>query len=286
MPDLDVARTADAVRVFAPAKINLSLHVTGQRADGYHLLDSLVVFVDVGDQISAARADMFSLALSGPMAAGLRDTADNLVLRAARLGGVPLALGLDKHLPVASGIGGGSTDAAAALKAAGRLGAPRPSAQEVLALGADVPVCLAGVSARMQGIGDVITAQPLPPLHMVLVNSGVPVATPDVFKGLTTKNNPPMEAGLSRWPDSLAFIDWLALQRNDLEKPACKVAPEIGATLVALSLSPDVLMVRMSGSGATCFGLYPSRLHAETAAYQIARMNPWWWVQAASTLPG
>ncbi|WP_417249735.1 4-(cytidine 5'-diphospho)-2-C-methyl-D-erythritol kinase [Celeribacter sp.] len=273
------------VKLFAPAKINLTLHVTGQRADGYHLLDSLVVFVDAGDQIAAQAADVSSLEVTGPFAGGIPTGPDNLVMKAAEMAGVPMAMTLDKRLPPASGIGGGSADAAAALKAAARLRGRPASAEDVLSLGADVPVCMRAAPARMRGVGELVDRVRLPALHMVLINPRVEVPTPAVFARLADKENAPMPEALPEFPDGIALADWLSTQRNDLEKPATKVAPEIGAALTALALMPDVLMVRMSGSGATCFGLFEDRENAEQAARNIAEANPWWWVKSASTLP-
>ncbi|TNE68546.1 MAG: 4-(cytidine 5'-diphospho)-2-C-methyl-D-erythritol kinase [Rhodobacteraceae bacterium] len=274
------------VKVFAPAKINLSLHVSGQRKDGYHLLDSLVAFVDLGDQVTASLAVRSELSVTGPFAEGVPTDGSNLVLKAAELAGLPMSLTLDKHLPPASGIGGGSADAAATLRAAARLGASPVTAERALALGADVPVCLRSKPMRMRGIGDVLEPVTMPALHMVLVNPKVEVSTPEVFKRLERKNNLEMPDLLPRWPDTLAFVDWLSTQRNDLEKPAVKLVPEVAAALAALALTPGALMVRMSGSGATCFGLFADRYAADVAALQLAEGNPWWWVKSASTLPG
>lgn len=273
------------VKLFAPAKINLTLHITGQRTDGYHLLDSLVVFVDTGDQVTAERSETSTLNVTGPFAAGVPTGPENLVMKAADMAGVPMALTLDKRLPPASGIGGGSTDAAATLKAAARLGGARVPPETVATLGADVPVCMRAGPARMRGIGEIVEPLRLPALHMVLVNPRVEVSTSAVFKGLTTKDNAPMDDTLPAFPDGLALIDWLTTQRNDLQKPAIKAAPEVAAVLTALALTPEVLMVRMSGSGATCFGLFKDRDSADFAAAQIAAANPWWWVKPASSLP-
>lgn len=272
------------VKVFAPAKINLTLHVTGQRNDGYHLLDSLVTFVDVGDQITAESAAQTSLTVTGPFAQGVPTDEKNLAFRAALASGYPMALSLEKCLPPSSGIGGGSADAAATLRAAMQLGGPRITADHALVLGADVPVCLASRSKRLQGIGDDLQSVHLPELHMVLVNPGVEVSTPDVFSRLERKDNPPMPDTLPEWPDSLAFVDWLSTQRNDLQGPAAKLAPEIAAVLVSLALSPNVLLTRMSGSGATCFAIYPDRISSEAAAAALLQSSPSWWVKAATTL--
>lgn len=273
------------VKIFAPAKINLTLHVTGQRADGYHLLDSLVVFVDVGDQIVAERADQPMLTVTGPFTDGVPTDGRNLALRAAELAGMPMALTLDKHLPPASGIGGGSADAAAVLRAAARLGGAPVGAERALTLGADVPVCLGSKPVRMSGIGEGMRRISLPALHMVLVNPRVEVSTPEVFRRLERKDNAPMPDVVPAWPDSLALIDWLTTQRNDLQDAAAQIAPEVAATLAALALLPGVQMVRMSGSGATCFALFADRNAADAAAAQLAEGNPWWWVKSASTLP-
>ncbi|SEL18256.1 4-(cytidine 5'-diphospho)-2-C-methyl-D-erythritol kinase [Pacificibacter marinus] len=273
------------VKVFAPAKINLTLHVTGLRDDGYHLLDSLVAFVDVGDQIIAEPAPDISLSVTGPFAQGVPTDEQNLAFKAAIISGYPMALTLDKRLPPSSGIGGGSADAAATLRAAMRLGGPQMTTEHALLLGADVPVCLGSKPTRLQGIGDMLTPVQLPALHMVLVNPKVEISTPKVFARLERKDNHAMPETLPQWPDSLAFTDWLGSQRNDLQEPAAKIAPEIAAVLVSLALSPDVLLARMSGSGATCFAIYPDRLTAEIAAAQLAQANPWWWIKTASTLP-
>ncbi len=266
--------------VFAPAKINLTLHVTGQRADGYHLLDSLVVFADIGDRITAQRAPETSLTVTGPMSQGVPTSPENLALRAAARMEIPVALTLEKHLPAAAGIGGGSSDAAATLRALSALsGTPLP-ADLGLSLGADVPVCTLARAATMRGIGeDIAPVDGLPPLPAVLVNPRVDVSTPSVFHALASKTNPAMEI-IPQGTDIRTFSDWLATQRNDLEPPARALAPEINATLSALS---DALCARMSGSGATCFGLYPTQDAAHAAATRIRTAHPGWWV-AATTL--
>ena len=265
---------------FAPAKINLCLHVTGQREDGYHLLDSLVAFADVGDRISCAPSDALSLSISGPQADDLPVTDDNLVLRAARAMGIPATILLEKCLPVASGIGGGSADAAATLRVLARMaGVALPDAAAVLALGADVPVCLSGSTLRMQGVGEVLT--PLPPLpetHILLVNPRIAVATPAVFRALPCKVNP----ALPKVPAFASVTDlasWLAGQRNDLEAPAISLAPQIAAVKAAIAAEAGCLLARMSGSGATCFGLFADRQAAENAARAIRAAQPDWWVE-------
>ncbi len=269
----------------AAAKVNLCLHVTGQRHDGYHLLDSLVVFASVGDRLTIESADDLDLTISGPQAANLPVSDDNLILRAARAfgGGRGAAIRLEKHLPVASGIGGGSADAAAALRGLSRLwGLPLPDAATVLGLGADVPVCLISRAVRMTGIGETLTPiPPLPPAHLVLVNPGVGVSTPAVFRALPSKTNPPLPAP-PRFASLPDVVRWLVDQRNDLEPPALSLAPEIATAKSALAAQPGCLLARMSGSGATCFGLFETAAKAETAAESLRRNHPNWWVAAGA----
>lgn len=268
-----------AIEAFAPAKINLTLHVTGRRLDGYHLLDSLVAFADIGDRVIVRRAPDLSLRVTGPMAAGVPADGRNLVLKAARLAGVgDAAIVLDKHLPAASGIGGGSSDAAATLRALGQ--SHGASAADPLALGADVPVCLAARTARMRGIGEAVTPVPgIPPLPCVLVNPGVSLSTPQVFAALDRTDGAAMPR-IPGFADAPACIRWLAGQRNDLEAPARRLAPAIGETLAALRQGGAAL-ARMSGSGATCFGLFAERGAADRAAAAIAPARPGWWVRTA-----
>lgn len=266
-----------AVEVFAPAKINLTLHVTGQRDDGYHLLDSLVVFVDICDRLQVTSSDDYSLSVTGPMSAGVPDGPGNLCLAAARLAGVPVDIVLEKHLPLAAGIGGGSSDAAAVLLAIEALtGAGFDGDPSVL--GADVPVCLGRDATRMRGIGDILDPVTVPELHAVLVNPGVGVSTPAVFKALLEKSNSPMQS-VPRGASAHEFCAWLREQRNDLEAPAIALQPVIGDVLKALSVTDGVLCHRMSGSGATCFGLYENPGLAERAASDIRSAHPTWWVQ-------
>ena len=268
----------------APAKVNLFLHVIGRRADSYHLLDSLVVFAEVGDEVRMEPADCLSLGVEGPFAGGLTTGADNLVLRAARglaeaAGIVPWGrLTLRKNLPVASGIGGGSADAAAALRLlcrAWRVG-PDPGVLARLAerLGADVPVCRAGRASRMGGVGERLEPAPaLPVCGIALVNPGVALATADVFRARRGAWSAPAELP-ARWPDAAAMAADLARQRNDLEPAAVALQPVIADVLAALAATPGCLLARMSGSGATCFGLYAS---ADAAARAAEGMGPGWW---------
>lgn len=273
----------------APAKLNLCLHITGRRADGYHLLDSLVVFADVADRVSAAAGQGLSLRVTGPEGAGLASEPDNLVLRAARLMGVTDAvLLLDKHLPVASGIGGGSADAAAALRALARLtGQSPPTDADVLRLGADVPVCLAGRPSRMSGIGEVLAPlPPLPSLWVVLANPRVAVPTPQVFAGLSRPENPPLpDLPPAALDCAGTFADWLGSHtRNDLVTPARTVAPVLAEVQAALAATPDCLLARMSGSGGTHFALYASREEARVAARSLTAAHPGWWIASGQVL--
>ncbi len=271
---------------FAPAKVNLTLHITGQRADGYHLLDSLVGFVGIGDRVTVAQAGALSLQITGPMAAHLAVDDDNLVLRAARLMGVMATIVLEKALPVASGIGGGSADAAATLRALSRLsGRDLPDAADVLSLGADVPVCVASHAVRMRGVGEVMEAvPPLPDAWLVLVNPMLTVPTPAVFRALTDKNGAAMPATLPGFADAAALGAFIRAQRNDLEAPAIALAPQIADARAALTASRGCLAARMSGSGATCFGLFADEATARKAQGALAQAQPGWWVACGALL--
>lgn len=262
------------IRRFAPAKVNLALHVTGKRADGFHLLDSLVVFSGVGDWLDIAPADNLSLSVTGPRADGVPDDARNLVWKAAEwLGpGRGAAMVLEKHLPHAGGIGGGSADAACALHGLAEVwGVEVPPRSD--ALGADIPVCLHGKPVRMSGIGDVLEdVPPLSPMWIVLVNAGVEVPTGAVFRAMERVDNPPMPT--PEWSDFDSFIDWLGHTRNDMEPAARAQAPVIGVVLERLRALPGCRFARMSGSGGTCFGLFESEIAARDAA--LALPNDWW----------
>ena len=283
----DVATTDKGIGGFAPAKINLALHVTGQRADGYHLLDSLVGFAGLGDQITATPADGLSLTVSGPFAQGVPLDDSNLVLRAARVlqqaRGVTrgATLRLTKSLPHAAGIGSASSDAAATLRLLSDLWSVPPLSADdpaVLTLGADVPVCLGGPRPQlMSGIGEVLCPAPaLPEAALVLVNPRVAVPTAAVFKAMTRRSNPAM-APLPKGCDLAAFAAWLAQGRNDMEAAAITIAPAIGTALALLRQMPGVLVARMSGSGATCFALVRDMGTARqiARAIQLRQMNCW-----------
>lgn len=270
---------------FAPAKINLTLHVTGLRDDGFHTLDSLVVFADVGDRIRLQPADKTVLSVSGPRAAGVPVDASNLVTQAVMLMGANAEISLEKNLPPAAGIGGGSSDAAATLRALAKaFDQPLPPPQGFAILGADVPVCVRARPTRMSGIGAQLDDLPgLPPLYMVLVNPGVAVATPKVFAALQSKVNAPMPDTLPEFADAPDFARWLGTQRNDLELPARAMAPAIGVVLSRIAQTDGCMLSRMSGSGATCFGLFASQPEADMARDVIAQLHPDWWVKSAST---
>jgi len=221
----------DQIESFAPAKINLTLHVTGQRADGYHTLDSLVVFADVGDRVVARPSGTLQMFVTGPMAKDVPVDDSNLIMRAARLMGVGAELHLEKHLPSAAGIGGGSSDAAATLRALAAMTGRKVPA-DVMPLGADVPVCLLARAARMAGIGEIaLPVEGLPRLHAVLVNPRVAVSTPDVFKRLDHKTNPKMGPTPEAWGGAAGLCAWLVTQRNDLELPAISLQTVIGEAL-------------------------------------------------------
>lgn len=283
------------------AKVNLSLRVVGRRADGYHDLESVVAFADCADRLTLDPGDELRLATTGPLAAACGETSDNLVFKAAKLlaDAVPdLKLGafaLDKVLPVAAGIGGGSADAAAALRLLARLNnlsLDDPRLQEVaLATGADVPVCLLSRACDMTGVGEQLLPLALPSMPCVMVNPRVPVATKDVFRELGLRNGELLVGAsdvleAAAWPDEGGSIsDWIEVldtAANDLEAPAMRIEPVIGKVLGALRVSAGVKLARMSGSGATCFAIYGTSEEAHAAAEKIRRDHPGWWVHAGT----
>jgi 4-diphosphocytidyl-2-C-methyl-D-erythritol kinase len=267
------------IRVFAPAKINLALHVTGQRADGYHLLDMLVGFANVGDVVTVAPSDTASLTISGPEAEGL-SIGPNIITKVSdAFATSPLAITLQKNLPIASGIGGGSTDAAATYRA---IGGGQDDSARLLQIGADVPMCVTCQPARVRGIGEDILPLPhLAELPVVLVNPRVQVATPAVFKSLTARDNPPLADLPKDLGNHARLIEYLLRQRNDLQAAAIGLAPIIATALAEIAQSGAQLS-RMSGSGATCFGLYTSAERAQSAARDLALSHPDWWITAAT----
>jgi len=272
------------VEEFAPAKVNLFLHVTGRRADGYHLLDSLVIFAGAGDVVAVQDADALTLTLDGPGAGALEGEADNLVLRAARAlaaeAGVAARarIRLTKTLPVAAGLGGGSADAAAALRALVRLWDLRIEAAALAriaaGLGADVPACLASRPCRMGGIGEVLEAAPaLPRYGLVLTNPRVALPTPSVFRARSGAFSARATLPES-WPDAATMARDLAALTNDLQDAAESLCPPVTDTLAALRALPGCLLARMSGSGATCFAILAS---PDAAAEAAMRLPGNWW---------
>ncbi len=272
--------TSQSMTAFAPAKVNLALHVVGQRPDGYHLLDSVVMFADFGDQVSVTPAEHSSLIITGPLSEGIPTDPSNLCLRAAKAFGETVKITLDKHLPAGAGIGGGSSDAAAVLRALEGV-FDAPFSGDPVHLGADVPVCLAAKSSRMQGIGEQVSPFVMPELCAVLVNPRIAVHTPDVFKALTKRDNPPMDLPKAPLQTSRDAISWIKSQRNDMQAAAIAIQPIIEDVLAALSAT-DSLCIRMSGSGATCFGLYADRQAAEQAAIALRQAHPEWWIKAVT----
>lgn len=288
-------------RRFAPAKVNLFLHVGEKRTDGYHDLISLIAFADIGDWLEVREAKRLSLKLEGPFADALKDDPDNLVLKAARELDVwaeeqghkttPVELILEKNLPIASGIGGGSSDAAAALHLlAGYWSLPVPiDALETIAksLGADVPVCLRATPTLVSGMGEVLTPAPgLPPFALVLVNPRVEVPTKRIFATLAARSG----ADAPHFPQDFRDVRDLAIHldrlSNDLGPPAKVIAPSVMHAESALAATDGCLVARMSGSGATCYGLYETIAAAEAAAAAIQAAHPNWWVRAARTYEG
>jgi 4-diphosphocytidyl-2-C-methyl-D-erythritol kinase len=276
----------------APAKINLFLHVGAVQPDGYHPLSSLVAFADIGDRVMVERADRLTLTVEGPFGAGLAAEPDNLILKALRALGEAAGIGeprvhvtLDKQLPIAAGLGGGSSDAGTALKLARDILDLDldDAALETVAgvVGADGPMCLRARSAWAEGRGDLLTDAPdLPPLHAVLVNPGVPSSTGAVYRAFDAG-----PAGATERPTSPddwradTVIEWLATQRNDLERPALELTPAISEAIAAVAGQRDVGLVRMSGSGATVFGLFASAEAADRATAALSLDKPGWWIK-------
>ncbi len=288
------------VKVFAPAKVNLTLHVTGQRDDGYHLIDSLVAFAPVGDDLEISDAPISSLTVEGPEAAGVPADVDNLVMKVAEImaPGRGFAMTLHKNLPSAAGIGGGSADAAAAIRALmgdvdqvelerlEGLSEDKIRAEfgstlgKVVDLGADIAVCVAPTWQRVRGIGGICEVLDFPALPVLLVNPRVAVPTPAVFKALKQKENAPMQDTIPPFKGIPDFSDWLVCQRNDLQAPALKICPEIGEVLDALAGLEGCLLARMSGSGATCFAIFETPELLRSGSLKIGKKHPDWWRSA------
>lgn len=288
---------AETVSEAASAKLNLALHVTGRRADGYHSLEMLVAFADLADELEAAPAARDTLTITGPFAAALGNSESNLVLKALAAfrarwpGALPagLSLRLHKNLPVAAGLGGGSADAAAALRLFARIGQGSFPFADLLAiattLGADVPMCLYSLPAEVRGLGEIVLPlKQFPAAHVVLVNPLVPVVTADVFRRLARRDNPglpPRVDPLAR-PAQLGL--WLGETRNDLEPPAMALVPAIADIKRHLAAIDGCILARMSGSGGTVFGLFGSSAQAHQAAHDLRTLWPDYWVAAAPLL--
>ena len=284
----------------ARAKVNLTLRVNGRRVDGYHDLESVVAFCDCADRLTLTPGPELILNMTGPLAGACGETSDNLVLKAARLLGRSVAglkagsFTLEKVLPVAAGIGGGSADAAAALRLLARLNDLALDDERLravaLATGADVPVCLASRACDMTGVGETLMWLSPPKMPCVLVNPCVPVATKDVFDALGLRRGELLVGATdvvmqgSSWPEeggSLEeWVEALASGSNDLEAPAMKIQPVIGVVVSALNATNGAWLARMSGSGATCFALYENTADAKRAADKLLREHPEWWVHA------
>jgi 4-diphosphocytidyl-2-C-methyl-D-erythritol kinase len=281
------------------AKVNLTLRVVGRRVDGYHDLESVVAFADCADRLSLAPGPELNLKTTGPLAGACGEPSDNLVLKAAKLLGERMpglkvgSFTLDKVLPVAAGIGGGSADAAAALRLLARLnGLAFDDArllEVALLTGADVPVCLSSRACDMTGVGETLLPLSLPKMPCVLVNPRVAVATKDVFAELGLRNGELLVGAAdviqaAAWPEDGASVeDWvevLAENSNDLEAPATRIQPVIGEVLAALSATNGAWLARMSGSGATCFAIYENTAEAQRASQRIQLDHPQWWVHA------
>lgn len=276
----------------APAKVNLFLHVGPVDEAGYHPLASLVAFADTGDPVTVALSDRLSLAVEGPFAGALAGEGDNLILRALRalgavagIGDPPVAVTLDKRLPIAAGLGGGSSDAGAALRLTRDLlglDLDDDALAEVAAtVGADGPMCLLARTAWAEGRGEILMPEPrLPPLPALLINPGVASPTGEVYRAFDA--GPPSRADRPAPPvvwDVATVIDWLSGQRNDLQRPAVARAPAIAHTLAAAAALPGVRLARMSGSGATVFALFDTPAEAAAAGRRLADGRPGWWIR-------
>ncbi|MGH6712949.1 MAG: 4-(cytidine 5'-diphospho)-2-C-methyl-D-erythritol kinase [Bradyrhizobium sp.] len=283
------------------AKVNLTLRVVGRRTDGFHDLESVVAFADCADRLTLTPGSELTLQMSGPLAQACGETSDNLVLKATRLlaervpGLKSGSFTLEKVLPVAAGIGGGSADAAAALRLLAKLNGLALDDERLLEValetGADVPVCLASRACDMTGVGDTLTPLSLPIIPCVMINPCVPVPTKDVFTALGLRNGELLVGATdifrgTDWPESGASVeDWvevLAASTNDLEAPAMRIQPVIGEVIAALNATNGAWLARMSGSGATCFAIYENTADARRAAEKVRRDHPGWWVHSGT----
>ncbi len=280
------------IEVFAPAKINLTLHVTGQRHDGYHFLDSLVVFAPFGDVLTLEPSTDLTLDVAGPERRGVPTDSRNLVLRAARIlsESQGARIHLEKNMPVASGLGGGSADAAAIVRGLRALWAlepldktrpedKQPLLQKLVDLGADIPMCLGSQACRVGGVGEKLDALgPLPPIPAVVANPRVAVSTPNIFRALKQKSNPLMPRVIPQFRTVTELARWLSEQRNDLQSVAVAQEPTIAKVLQVIRKCEGALLSRMSGSGASCFGLFSDQGLAQAAAARIRKEQPDWWI--------
>lgn len=279
----------------APAKVNLSLRVLGQRTDGFHQISSIVAFADIADVLELTPSTRASFAVSGPFAAAITAD-DNLVERAERAfrekcsSAQPARISLDKQLPVAAGIGGGSADAAAALRLMANANpgcVPAAEIEKIAAsLGSDVVVCLASRAARMSGRGEKVTPlAAFPPLHVVLVNPGAALAAGEIYAALraapSNGENAKSAETIPRLETAHDVIAHMRETGNDLEAPAIAMAPVVGEVLSMIAETPGCAIARMSGSGSTCFGIYETAMQAETSAQIIAESYPDWWIKKA-----
>lgn len=278
-----------SIRVEAPAKLNLFLHVTGKRDDGFHLLESLFVFTEFGDVLEVSSADTLSLESEGPFASQLpEDAVDNLVLKAVRLldDEAGAKVHLHKHIPVGAGLGGGSSDAAALVRALEKLWNKKADMRALEKLGSDIPACYAAAAMYARGVGEQLMPAILPPpIYVVLVNPKKPLLTADVFKHFGTAYTEPREFP-QQFSSFNTLIECLHTAHNDLQTPALSLMPEIARLLGALKASEGCAIARMSGSGATCFGLYDNEQKSLAAAASIGAAHPGWWCVATKLKGG
>ena len=275
-------RKAKRIEEIAPAKINLALHLRGSRDDGFHLLESLVVFSEFGDRLSVSSCRSLCLSVSGRFGAHAPAGPDNLVARAVRLvsNGQGVAVKLQKRIPVASGLGGGSSDAATVLRLLSVQRETNPTSEMLASLGTDVPVCFARKTSIVEGTGEIVSPSlPAPSLDLVIVNPGKPLETREVFQRAGAVCMPRLErrSGNESFDE---FVEWLSRQRNDLEPVAMRMCPAITTVKQELSCSSGCVLARMSGSGASCFGLFVDSDSARAAAKQILLDHPDWWAVA------
>ncbi len=266
------------------AKINLALHVTGVRADGYHVLDSIVIFTDIFDSLVIEKNSKLRISFTGEFSS-LLDAKKNSVIQASKLfENAPLnrlCIRIEKNLPIGAGLGGGSADAAAIIRfITNHLGYPMPSNEDISKIGADVPACVLSIASRVGGIGEIVRPIDISAIDLwiVLVNPRIIVSTSSIFEDVIKKHNEPLES-FDRFNSSNQFIEYLKRQRNDLQATAAKKWPEINNVLHAIENTKGVLLARMSGSGSTCFGLYRSKEVAKKAVNSINKENSSWWIK-------